>query len=1048
MNMQNRSATPMRITLKETVDVAALEHIIEHPNLLSTLNQQQTLKLLETYRKGLDNDGTCSIYYSQASYAKGRLFAPEGRSLQQFSRQVRHTLARKIYYDIDIKNCNPTILLQLCRHKGWGCSVLRDYVEHREDRLQEVADHFQTKRESAKDLFLRLTNGGATKKWLLDNKIRHRESPVFLQAFEQELSSIRDKVWRDEQFKQFADIGRKNAAEKQVDAKASCISILLNDIENSIVTFLVDYLKKLKIKVGALVFDGIMVHREGLSQDKLEAVLRKCETKLSTDKNAAFFGTNWPIELTVKPMDEHIVWKSDGDEQTVQPQPQPQCNSDTFQDILQVLTRLRLCPAKSSLTKPVAGQDVISVIVHPMENGAPIYPCPRNNSHGNLTHGEIEFTRSTGMMKLKCTTKECNEEDFPWPETPMEPDSIGIDTLFQQITRNGLVNHADIASIVAKDARSRVAFEEGSQTWRVFDQKRGTWAKALKPTAGIQLRDCLVERLTKLAQKCSDRASLILPSGKARQNALYYNEQIQKLIAKTGAQKFLNEFRPMFEGLLSVKQQEWESHFRGYFPVANALLKFDSSSGIVSPLAYTPEMFVRQEYQTGLIWKNTDMRDTEGARMLESVFNQWWKPEERKSWLEFIAYGMSRTAFSEKYFVLEGGPGTAKSSLLKMLKQWLGDANVLARSPSLLVQKVSAARNQKDDDGNGHDSALLSFCDKAFVFLKEAEQGTVWRQGKLKDLTGDDQSGRAAHSPNITSFTRSYVIGLLTNYVPVPEDPTDTALIRREERITATNVFITDERHKQTVLSKMTPEQRENANFVMANSDVLHTLFVDKDAQSQFLSLVSEAWKRLVVDQKKQFYCAPIATERRKQYWQSVQRDQDSAVAFFSQCLEVGSEDTSIPKKHIWLAYLRWFNIEKERNNVSDGPVSETAFFKRIKDHFKDAYSVTAGKFSFVQGSESGEERVFKTDRLNGFKAIKLKDDVARFVESKSLRGSAVPFDTVSKDFLEWKETATIDDSDYLDFDMEKDWAAFPARVLSLCEGSSFDLQSRCFNFK
>ena len=41
------------------------------------------------------------------------------------------------YYDYDMKNADPTILLHLCKGHRLQCGALQNYVEHREQILKE-----------------------------------------------------------------------------------------------------------------------------------------------------------------------------------------------------------------------------------------------------------------------------------------------------------------------------------------------------------------------------------------------------------------------------------------------------------------------------------------------------------------------------------------------------------------------------------------------------------------------------------------------------------------------------------------------------------------------------------------------------------------------------------------------------------------------------------------------------------------------------------------------------------------------------------------------
>ena len=64
-----------------------------------------------------------SVLYRMSKNGIGRLYSVGG-SLQGMHRTVRHTIGRDIYTDIDIVNCHPVILVQLCEKWGYPCEYL------------------------------------------------------------------------------------------------------------------------------------------------------------------------------------------------------------------------------------------------------------------------------------------------------------------------------------------------------------------------------------------------------------------------------------------------------------------------------------------------------------------------------------------------------------------------------------------------------------------------------------------------------------------------------------------------------------------------------------------------------------------------------------------------------------------------------------------------------------------------------------------------------------------------------------------------------------
>lgn len=737
----------------------------------------------------------------------------------------------------------------------------------------------------------------------------------------------------------------------------------------------------------------------------------------------------------------------DGD-QTINAKTNAKTAVDSFLDVVTALKKRNWVAQASSLTKSKPGSRFVTVHLSNKRTSSP-YVCPRTNKHHNSNQGKISFDRCLGIMTLKCSDPICDEGDYPWPTEPMDEASLGNDPLFSLVTRNnGLTNHYDLAKLIAPFARDLVAFDKEKSEWRTFDSKKGTWASVTPTTAGQILRDCLVSRLKILIEKCVEHIKR-LPEGAARADTWKLKVKLENAVSKSGKKSFLSDFRPQFEGFLAVTSAQWESHFSGYFPVANVLLHFNTKDGVIYPLQYAPNMFVRQEYQAEMTWVSGDPlhfhegnESYHGAQMLTKLFSDWWTTDEQKSWLEFFAYGMSRTSFAEKYWVVEGRPGSAKSSVIKLLKTWLGDANVLSRTPSILVQKKGKGVVQKSDDGSGHDSATIACYDKCFVILKEAEPNCFWRQGKLKDMSGDDQSGRDAHCKNTVSWVRSFVIALFSNCVPRPEDPSDTALVRRNQWITTTNVFITDERHKQKVIQLMSPEYAATANFIMANSDVLKSVLSNEGCKSFFLALIANAWHRLVVDQKKTFYCSPSAKVRLEKYWKSVEEDQNSAVAFFNQFVKVKT-NSICSKKYLFEAYQNWFQFQKLENAIPGEPVSDLSFYRRFNDHFQHAQGISDVKVTFpvafsnppTEDCSRWANQPFEKKRINCYCGVSIEDEVSQFASAKlsttnsTSSSSKITINDIWNAFEAWRKTSNSIEQRDIEL---IDWKTFPSRLCSI----------------
>lgn len=160
------------ITCFETVNEDVLNKLINSTLLKETFHNKHAemahgneKKQLMKYRALVD-DGVAFIQY------KRREGNPYGRSnpkgalgLFSIRREIRHTLARDEYVDIDVKNCHPVMLLQICKIAGIECKLLEDYVNNRAHYYEFISRIYGVDNEAVKKLFIRLLYGGGFAGW-------------------------------------------------------------------------------------------------------------------------------------------------------------------------------------------------------------------------------------------------------------------------------------------------------------------------------------------------------------------------------------------------------------------------------------------------------------------------------------------------------------------------------------------------------------------------------------------------------------------------------------------------------------------------------------------------------------------------------------------------------------------------------------------------------------------------------------------------------------------------------------------------------------------
>ena len=219
------------MTLEERFDQHKLNHIIQNEAQYRPLmrkkyfdNDYKPFTTAAKYLK-LSTDGLVKTKYKQNN-SYGRFYAVGQLSLQSIPREVRHTIAREFYVDIDIKNAHPVILAFLCKQRGIKCKYLKKYNKDRDERLASLSSD----KEQAKGAILSMINGG--------RKAKHELAfwPPWLNRFSSELKAIHSAFATDAAFKVFKK--HNSETKKGYNMEARYMNTLLCDFENNILMVL------------------------------------------------------------------------------------------------------------------------------------------------------------------------------------------------------------------------------------------------------------------------------------------------------------------------------------------------------------------------------------------------------------------------------------------------------------------------------------------------------------------------------------------------------------------------------------------------------------------------------------------------------------------------------------------------------------------------------------------------------------------------------------------------------------------------------------------
>ncbi|CAC5411586.1 unnamed protein product [Mytilus coruscus] len=184
----------------------------------------------------------------------GRYWTSEKLGIENNESEIRHTLCSDIMYDIDTKNAHPTLLSCFCHENGIECKGLDAYIEHREEYLAILMKHTGKTRDECKQDTLAIINGRRV--------IQIKDDPEWYKSYCNGMKHITESIiaLRPDLHKLAKQSKEKN--------------------ENRALMIAFDYLTKQNIKVGALVFDGLMVYQKDVPKEMLPELLEKCSAEV------------------------------------------------------------------------------------------------------------------------------------------------------------------------------------------------------------------------------------------------------------------------------------------------------------------------------------------------------------------------------------------------------------------------------------------------------------------------------------------------------------------------------------------------------------------------------------------------------------------------------------------------------------------------------------------------------------------------------------------------------------------------------------------------
>ena len=295
----NKDEVLTKMTVNEFVDVKIIDKIIKS-NIINkqkwTIDEKNLMTNTLLKLKKQVKDGYNKLTFESKPF--GRVYSKNKITLGTLYRPVRHTLCKDSYFDVDIINCQPSILHSVLSCNGINHQKLDIYIKNREQVFEQIINsYYSCTRDNAKGLINSLINGGSISKWMEENKLEQKSYMKYIHELSTELIEARNTIIRNnlnyiEELKAY-----HIKHNKEYKGDYIFMSYFLGQYEKLIIEVVVNYLKEKERIDDRNIFiycqDGIMLLKASYFREDFEFI----EKELSD-----IMGLN--IQFKIKEMDE------------------------------------------------------------------------------------------------------------------------------------------------------------------------------------------------------------------------------------------------------------------------------------------------------------------------------------------------------------------------------------------------------------------------------------------------------------------------------------------------------------------------------------------------------------------------------------------------------------------------------------------------------------------------------------------------------------------------------------------------------------------------
>jgi hypothetical protein len=266
------------IEKRETFDVDTARWLLEQKERLGRVEREALQRYYKARKNGNQHDTLYKLGKDVKHEHLGRFVAKGGIGLQCLPRDIRAALAQKYYWDVDMRNAQPTLLAQYATTRGWICEKVKHYITYREELLTEMETTFGIERWEAKDRITALCFGMTPSP--------DRYTPFFVDEFQPEMAVLMRNVFTEVK-EQIGTVAKRGVR--------SVMAFVLQTEERKVLLAMEASLAKQGRALEVYIHDGGLVRKKEGETHLPDEVLRKVERDVES-------ATGYKISLAVKEM--------------------------------------------------------------------------------------------------------------------------------------------------------------------------------------------------------------------------------------------------------------------------------------------------------------------------------------------------------------------------------------------------------------------------------------------------------------------------------------------------------------------------------------------------------------------------------------------------------------------------------------------------------------------------------------------------------------------------------------------------------------------------